>query len=234
MIRWPATELDPTSFPAWRDGIARHDGAATDPAPRCYPGYPTVPLPRRRRWRSSLDRALAARRSAGALTRELPTADELGRICGLSHGITADRGRGPVPSAGGLQALELYAAVLVPGWLATGVYHYDRVAHALARVADPLDHDRVPSLATVDGGGLLWIVVGDGARVSAKYGARALRFLLVEAGHLMQNLCVVSADVGLVTLPLGGFYERGLACALGLPDGDEVLYVGLCGHRANS
>ena len=233
MIRWPATELDATSFPAWRDAITAFDAEPPAHAPRTYPGYPRWPLPRvSRRWRSSLDRALLGRRSARALGPTLSTARELGRICALAHGITGDAGRGPVPSAGGLQALELYAAVKEPGWLPAGVYHYDRAEHALAGVADPLEPSLVPALITVEGGALIWLIVGDGARVSAKYGERGLRFLLLEAGHLMQNLCVVGADAGLSTVPLGGFFERPLAHALRLPATDEVLYAGVCGRPA--
>lgn len=230
MIRWPATELDPTSFPAWREATARYDaGEPPEHAPRSYPGYPRVELPRaRRRWRSSLDRALQARRSMRALGTALPTADQLGRICALAHGVSGEAGRGPVPSAGGLQALELYLSVLAPGWL-DGAYHYDRAAHALSRVGDAVARDAVPALITVDGGALVWVIAGDGARVGAKYGPRALRFLLLEAGHLMQNLCVVCADLGLATVPLGGFYERQIAGALHLPPADEVLYVGVLG-----
>jgi SagB-type dehydrogenase family enzyme len=240
MIRWPDTELDPTSFPAWRDAIAAHDavtGAATEGAgdaehaPRAYPGYPRWALPRAlRRWRSSLERALVGRRSARALAATPLTARELGRICGLAHGVCADAGRGPVPSAGGVQALELYLAVVAPGWLPAGVYHYDRAGHAVAAVAPALERALVPALITVDGGAVVWLVVGDGARVAGKYGARGLRFLLLEAGHLMQNLCLVSADAGLATVPLGGVFERPLARALQLPPTDEVLYAGVCGR----
>ena len=87
----------------------------------------------------------------------------------------------------------------------------------------------MPALITIDGSALLWIVVGDGARVAAKYGARGLRFLLLETGHLMHNLCLVTAHAGLSTVPLGGFFERPLADQLRLPPADEVLYVGVCG-----
>ncbi len=62
-----------------------------------------------------------------------------------------------------------------------------------------------------------------------KYAERGLRFLLLEAGHLMQNLCLVSASLGLSTVPLGGFFERQLARRLMLLASDEVLYAGICG-----
>ena len=76
---------------------------------------------------------------------------------------------------------------------------------------------------------MIWVLVGDGERVQAKYGERSDRFLLLEAGHLMQNLCLVSASLGLATVPLGGYFEQEIARAFALPAGDRVLYLGLCG-----
>lgn len=91
----------------------------------------------------------------------------------------------------------------------------------------------MPSLGMVSGGALLWILVGDGWRVSQKYGERSVRFLLQESGHLMQNLCLLSESLGLVTVPLGGYFERDIGRQLVLPPTDLVLYVGVCGRKAN-
>src|SRR5439155_6915811 len=122
---------------------------------------------------------------------------------------------------------------LEKGWLPTGLFHYDRVGHHLSQLADIAGRANVqphaPSLEQFTGGSILWLLVGDGARATAKYGARGLRFLLLEAGHLMQNLCLVSTSLGLTTVPLGGYFEGELARWLGLLASDEVLYAGLCG-----
>jgi SagB-type dehydrogenase family enzyme len=231
-----ATELDRTSYPEWRDGILAADasGAALPAGTRTYPGYPSWPLPRvRPRLWPPLDRALARRRCVNRLTEVLPSRRALSRLLCAAHGITGPDGRGPAPSAGGLQALELYLAVLGAGWLPPGLYHYDRAGHHLSQLAAPTSRAEllplVPSLELVEGGAMLWLLVGEGARVRAKYGARGLRFLLLEAGHLMQNLCLLSASLSLATVPLGGFYEADLARLLALPTTDEVLYGGVVG-----
>jgi SagB-type dehydrogenase family enzyme len=234
LISFRATELDRTSYPAWRDRIVR---AGTDlPPPRRYPGCPTYPLPKMRpRLWPPLERTLRLRRSVNALDEILPSRRALGRLLFGAHGITSFDHRGPTPSAGCLQALELYLAVLTPGWLPAGLYHYDRAGHHLALLSgvgrDELAPS-VPSLQLVRGGALLWIVVGDGARAAGKYGERGLRFLLLEAGHLMQNLCLLSTSLGLTTVPLGGYFESDLAGRLQLLPSDEVLYLGICGQSA--
>ncbi|MBA3501801.1 MAG: SagB/ThcOx family dehydrogenase [Myxococcota bacterium] len=226
-------ELDETTFPAWRDAVAAHE--SVDVQPRSYPGYPRVALPahKPRRFAMSLERALAQRRSASTLDTALPDDATLGRILALAHGITADHARGPTPSAGGLQSIELFLAAWSPGWLPAGWYHYDRAGHVLARIVDGASRDAcaavIPALVPLTGGALAWIVIGDHERVRARYTTRADRFLLLEAGHLMQNLCLASVACDVRTVPLGGFYERALARTLQLPRTDRVLVAGVLG-----
>lgn len=230
------TELDEARFPEFRERILEAEAAGPEHAARSYPGYPKTALPQPRLRRlASLDRALAERRSLRTLGSELPTRAMLARLCWLSHGCHASAGRGPVPSAGNLQALELYLATLGTGWLEPGVHHYDRAGHHLSRLCAPLSRERwqalVPSMVHFSGGALLLLIVGDGSRVDAKYGARGRRMLLLEAGHLMQNLCLVAATLGLAVLPLGGFFERAIGKELALQSGDALLYIGVCGAR---
>lgn len=227
-------ELDPTSFPGWLTQLrqAEQHGQGTTQPPRRYPGYPRIELPVvSRRWWTPLDRVLTDRRSA-LPSSEPVTPANLARLLAMSHGVTGEAWRGPTPSAGGLQALELYVGVLTPGWLEPVVYHYDRSGHALERITEMSAiewRDLVPSLATFSNGHLLWLIVGDIQRVQPKYGPRAELFLTLEAGHLMQNLCLVSASLQRTTVPLGAFYEAAVARRMGLLPTDRILYLGLFG-----
>jgi SagB-type dehydrogenase family enzyme len=233
------TELDRSTFPDLRERIVRAEDLArsegTSPEARSYPGYPRWPLERvrSRRWGPRLEVALATRRCGPALGSATPGRRTLSRLLQAAHGITAAHDRGPTPSAGGLQALELYLVHWAAAWLPPGLYHYDRRGHHLAQIADRAERasweQQVPSLRALDGGAMLWVLVGDVARVAAKYGHRAGRFLLLEAGHLMQSLCLLSAGFGLCTVPLGGSFERAIARAFALPPTDAVLYIGACG-----
>ncbi len=230
------SELERTTYPAWRDGIldAEASGATQPGEPRTYPGYPRWPLERLRpRLFAPLDRVLLQRRTRYPLGESLPSRRQLSRLLGGAHGVTGPNGGGPTPSAGGLQSLELYLAVLRPGWLPGGLYHYDRVGHLLAQIAPETTRDGleplVPSLRQLEGGAMLFVLVGDGARVREKYSERGVRFLLLEAGHLMQNLCLLSQSLGLATVPLGGFFEREILRTMRLLDTDVVLYTGACG-----
>ena len=227
-------ELDRTNWPELREQILAYAPDDPHPEPRSYPGYPRWELPKvgPRLW-PPLDRVLRARCSHRQLSDETPSRKTLGRLLALSHGVCGEHGRGPVPSAGGLQSLELYLVQFADSWLPGGLYHYDRAAHLLAQMAATADRnawiEKVPSLPLVEGGSLLWVLVGDGPRLEDKYGVRGLRFLLLEAGHLMQNLCLNSVSLGWATVPLGSFLEDDIARAFALPATDLVLYVGVCG-----
>jgi SagB-type dehydrogenase family enzyme len=228
------TELDRATWPEIRDQILHFEHDAALGEPRNYPGYPRWPLERvgPRLW-PPLDRVLRSRRSQRRLGTELPSRRTLSRLFFFAHGVQDTLGRGPTPSSGGLQSLELYVVNFSAGWLPSGSYHYDRAGHHLSQIAAAAERsswqEMVPSLPLVEGGALLWILVGDGARITQKYGPRGYRFLLLEAGHLMQNLCLLSASLGLATVPLGGFFEAEIARALTLPATDLVAYLGVAG-----
>jgi SagB-type dehydrogenase family enzyme len=230
------SELDRTTYPELRERVMSFEEEAQHVAePRSYPGYPRFALGSARPRRLvSLEQTLLRRRSVRSLDGSFPSRAALGRILRFGHGLTGAAGRGPVPSAGGLQALELFLVNFAGDWLPPGCYHYDRAGHHLSQLgagADPRRwREMVPSIDLVAGGRLLWVIAGDAARVERKYAERGFRFLLFEAGHLMQNLCLLSASLGLVTVPLGGFFEREIGAELALPATDFVLYVGLCGR----
>jgi SagB-type dehydrogenase family enzyme len=255
------TELTRANLPLLTERIEDYLQHPPVTEPRHYEGYRHWPLPRfRPRWWPGLDKVLRTRRWRQDLSERTLRMGELGRLLQLAHGVCASGGRGPTPSAGGLNALELYlvhwgqppARVAGGGGrrqtatsttagpasraydaVPTGVFHYDRAGHGLAELATQAERsnwlDLVPSLRQLSGGKVIWIVVGDVERVRAKYGARAERFLLLEAGHLMQNLCLVSTSLRLVTIPLGGFLEGEIATELRLSRGDRVLSCGVCG-----
>jgi SagB-type dehydrogenase family enzyme len=229
------TELDRTNYPELRDRVLASEAEPLAVECRSYPGFPCWSLERVgvRCW-PSLDRVLTRRTCVRRLEVKLPSRRQVSRLLQFAHAAREPGGRGPVPSAGGLQCLELYLANFQEDWLAAGLYHYDRLNHCLAQIRAGAERaewlERMPSLGHVEGGSLLWILVGDGARMHVKYAERGTRFMLLEAGHLMQNLCLLSASLALCTVPLGGYFEHEIARELHLPNGDCVLYTGVCGQ----
>ncbi len=69
------------------------------------------------------------------------------------------------------------------------------------------------------------VIAGVPARVEPKYGGRAERYVLLEAGHAAQNLLLAATALGLGAVPIGAFGDDALARALDLPPGEETVYA---------
>jgi SagB-type dehydrogenase family enzyme len=70
-------------------------------------------------------------------------------------------------------------------------------------------------------------------RTLKKYGARGYRYILLEAGHAAQNVCLLAAEEGLGALCAGGFIDSKLNRFLEF-DGrtESVLYCVGVGYEA--
>jgi SagB-type dehydrogenase family enzyme len=141
----------------------------------------------------------------------------------------------PVPSAGGLYPLELYVVCNRVTDVPQGVYHL----HAFERTLEPLGMplsiaDRVPDLmnqAFLEPASALIFFTAVFPRTLKKYGARGYRYVLIEAGHAAQNICLQAADLGLATLCVGGFTDHRINKVLKLDGGSEgAVYAVALGH----
>lgn len=108
-----------------------------------------------------------------------------------------------VPSAGALYPAELYIAVAGVKDLRSGIYHYNPASHNLTEIAklEETDNDE-PFLQA--------FVTGIFYRSSSKYRERAFRYVLLDGGHLIEQVFLAGQAVGFpVVIP----------AELTLPDG---------------
>lgn len=148
---------------------------------------------------------------------------------------TPDKGqRRCVPSGGGLYPLELYVVVARVEQLPAGLYHYDPRSHALCELgrADGLASVRqavfIPE--AVDNAAAVFVLTAVFGRSKIKYGERAYRFSLLEAGHVMQNICLAATALRLGVCPVGGFVDDEMNDLLDVDGVEEaVLYAALIG-----
>lgn len=141
-----------------------------------------------------------------------------------------------LPSAGGLYPLELYVAAGSVDDLPAALYHYDARRHALSLVAQAPPLPQIASAVfipeAVEHAAAALILTAVFGRSKIKYGERAYRFALLEAGHAMQNLCLTATALGLGACPVGGFLDDAMndlvdvdgveeaalyACVVGVP-----------------
>jgi SagB-type dehydrogenase family enzyme len=63
-------------------------------------------------------------------------------------------------------------------------------------------------------------------RTQSKYGPRGYRYILLEAGHVAQNICLRAMELGLESLCMGGFVDSALNGLLNLKLTEEgVVYT---------
>jgi SagB-type dehydrogenase family enzyme len=209
-----------------------------------YRGFPKIALPRDFPRRSiSTEDVLERRCSRRRFSGEAISLSTLAKLLYFGDGIVriVDNDDGSqwhlrtAPSGGALFPIETYLIPLNVSDLVSGVHFYDPAKHALVelRRGDFL-HDLKAGLLLEDvaKAAACLILVATMPRCKFKYGERAYRFALLEAGHIAQNLLLVAECEGLASYPIGGFIDDRLHELLNL-DGCEqiVIYVVLVGHH---
>lgn len=239
-----ASRLYPNVVDGWTVGaslLARSPElrASASRAVRRRTGLPAVQLPEPAPLPRSLDDLVGSRRSI----REYGDAPlELAQLSTLLHtcyGVTGALGRQPlraVPSGGALHPLELYVAALCCERLERALYHYDPLRSVLERVR-PLERDELEGLTPYDDllvpSAAVTMITAVFWRSRFKYGQRAYRFALLEAGHVAQSYVLAATALDLAVCPVGGFYDRRVDALLGV-DGlyEASLYLLPVGARA--
>ena len=186
---------------------------------------------------TEIDGALARRRSSGPHDPPRPVAfEELSAVLSRSYGGRPPAGRA-VPSGGALYPLVLHVALGDElGGAGPGTWWYDPSAEALVpirsgsewrtRILVPAE-DTAAHLAH---GQPIVVISAEISRAARKYGARAYRLALLEAGAAMQNAYLASASLGVPVRAMLGIDEGAAAEALELPDGTVpllALFVGI-------
>lgn len=199
------------------------------PAMRATPEA-AIPLPPPvTKGRLTLEEALAARRSVREFSAAPLTERELSQLFWALQGTTAPDptlpggGRRTAPSAGALYPLEPYVAT------AAGLFHYDPQGHRLLRCAGR-DVRRALAQAAHDQDAVrvapaVFAIAAVEARTGKKYGARAARYVHLEAGHAAQNLLLEAVALGLGAVPIGAFDDARVHDVLGLPADEQPFYL---------
>ena len=160
----------------------------------------------------------------------LPLAN-LSQLLHLAQGITAaDRQFRTVPSSGALYPLEIYPIVHRVEGLEPGIYHHAIQDHQLEQVQ--LGDFRQSLVKAglnqefLGEANVCFVVSGIFQRTRWKYHERTYRYVLMEAGHLGQNLYLAATALGLGVCGVGAFLDTPLNQLLNL-DGEQetALYL---------
>ncbi len=152
-----------------------------------------------------LNEALHRRRSVRAFHSTSLDRRQVGQLLWSAQGKTSAEGYRTAPSAGATYPLEIY--LLDAG----GVYRYDPTEHSIEELATEDRRLRLQRAALnqscVGAAAVSFVVSGVLSRTSSKYGARAHRYVAMEAGSAYQNLLLEAAALDLGAVVIGAFED---------------------------
>ncbi len=189
---------------------------------------------------NEIEKLLLKRSSERAFSGRPLSLDELGKLLYFSGGVSCvrkkdfDHSRRTYPSAGARYPLEIYPIVFNVRGLKPGVYHYNVKSNSLETILEGNARNVFPCLdqSWTKKASVIILVSAVFARTTIKYHERGYRYVFLDAGHLVQNMYLASASMGLNCCSIGGFVDDGLNELLDI-DGEKesVIYVVGIGKR---
>lgn len=184
-----------------------------------FTGYPVVELPTPPLVLDQpLHKVILSRISFRNFTPRLLSQQELAALLYHAYGVTrlstdlSSRSLRAIPSGGGLYPLEIFFHTTCVHELRSGLYHYNPAKNNLRLLREGDKTSKISeSLLQPDlvlGASLVMFVTALFERSIFKYGDRGYRYILLEAGHLAQNVNLVVTALGLGCVNIGGFFDH--------------------------
>lgn len=215
--------------------LSMHGDERTNEAETCALP-PSTPL------RMSVEDAIRRRRSTRKFTGDAIEAEYLATLVRAAGGVTGtalvtldDGGQRELrfratPSGGGLYPNELLVAAGRVAGLAPAIYRYQPTRDVLVRIADSEVVEKLPTcfavteeLLSLRQAAAMFFVIGRPWKSMRKYGDRGMRFVLMEAGYLAQNLHLAATALGLGSVDCASVFEDEVHELLGLDGVFESL-----------
>jgi SagB-type dehydrogenase family enzyme len=175
----------------------------------------------------SVEAALARRRSVREYAPGPLALADVSQILWSAQGVTGREGERTAPSAGATYPLELDLVAGEVRDLSPGVYRYRPRTHALTR---KVKGDLRAVLAAAAYGQdwigkspAILVIAGVTRRTAGRYGQRAERYVVMEAGHAAENVSLAAVALEMGTVVVGAFEDDQIAAITGLGAGERPL-----------
>jgi len=235
---WRASQFDAMETPDHERGV---------PVPALeWPVDATQPLialpdPQLARVPVDLCALLAQRRTQRAYAPEPLSLATLSFLLWSTQGVQkhtpGERTLRTVPSAGARHAFETLLLVNNVAGLAPALYRYVATRHAVtvfssneSMLDDVRDGFRNMNLVTLSAVVFIWVCVLE--RMTWRFGERGWRYVLLDAGHVCENLYLAGEASGCGTSAIGAFNDADINTSLGLDGvGQFVIYAASVGKK---
>ncbi|MBC8391345.1 MAG: SagB/ThcOx family dehydrogenase [Deltaproteobacteria bacterium] len=186
----------------------------------------------------SLEETIVSRRTIRSFRPSPLTLEQLSQLLWASQGITDNMGlKRAVASGGALYPMDIYAVVgteSVNG-LAAGNYHYEPEKHLLSQVLEGDLKDALAKAALSQ----MWmaraplnlVITAEYSRICSKYGERGVRYAMIEAGHIGQNIFLQAEAMGLGAGIVGAFNDISVIRVMNIPNTHEPLLIMPVGYK---
>ncbi len=212
-----------------------------------YPYAKIINLPGKESWpkgKNDFDQVIRERRSVRTFGKTTVSLPELSKILFQTFGITGEipiPGGGAqylrtAPSGGALYPAEIYLAIRNVEGLEKGLYHYQVSNHTLEvlKLFDPTEElaEALCGQEYCDQASVVFLISGFLARTKYKYGERGYRYVLLDIGHLGQNLYLSCAALDFGIMTTCGFFDD-LVNKLLKIDGisETIMYAAFVGKQ---
>ena len=213
--------------PSHGQGEPRRGAAAPEPITLAAPRT-DGPMP--------LDAALQQRRSLRSFAATPLTRAELSQLLWAAQGRSSADGRRTVPSAGATYPLELIVLAAAAEAVPAGWYRYAAGEHRLLpqRAGDSRAELAAAAVNQVwlRDAPVVIVVAAKAARTAARYGARADRYVAIEAGAAAQNLQLQAVALGLGSTLVGAFDDAAVRRVAELASDEQPLLIVPIGRPA--
>jgi SagB-type dehydrogenase family enzyme len=172
----------------------------------------------------SFEEALTKRRSIRLFANTPLESEQISQLAWAGQGITEkQRGLRTAPSAGEIYPIDLYFAT------EEGLFVYHPADHSMEQTSDKDIRSNLAVAASmqesVATAGCDIIIAGAVRKLSTQFRNKAKTFMLLEAGHVAQNILLQATCLGLGSVPIGSFTTKEVSRACRLPAGFEPLYI---------
>lgn len=187
----------------------------------------------------SLERTIKNRRTCRAFRSDPLSLEALSQLLWAAHGITDERGlKRAAPSGGALYPMDLYAVAGAGGIqdLDAGTYHYEPRDHTISSILEGDTREALVRaslsqmwMATAP---LNLVITVEYSRIRIKYGERGVRYALMEAGHMGQNIFLQAGALGMGAGIVGAFHDESVRKVLMIPKDHEPLLIMPVGYKS--
>lgn len=161
-----------------------------------------------------IEELLKSRRSVRKFSTQKISMEDFAFILNNSLGVSCISEKEyhyPYPSSGGIEFLIPIICVTNVKDVSSGIYYYDAKRYKLFKISEfeKMDYNMLSSstsLARQSAFSIHLFVSGD--QKCYKYQDRGYRFLLLECGHIMQNVHLCSTSLKLGCVMSGGGYDK--------------------------